>query len=128
MSGSGSLPAISDPHVAIDDNRAVVEGLRPDHPDHFPLVREPTRVLRHPEFALWRGTRATADRPTRFDARATVYEHPRIPRTPRYDGVRFEEVSVGHPREWRGNGPGGPRLVLPGPDAAARVGGPEVLR
>jgi 3',5'-cyclic AMP phosphodiesterase CpdA len=98
--------------------------------NHFPLVREPTRVLRHPEFALWCGTRATADWHTRFNARAVVYGHLHIPRTTWYDGVRFEEVSVGYPREWRrrGNGPCGPRLVLPGPDAATRVGGPEVLR
>ncbi|MFI5633517.1 metallophosphoesterase family protein [Streptomyces sp. NPDC051664] len=98
--------------------------------NHFPLVREPTRILRHPEFALWCGTRAAADWHTRFNARAVVYGHLHIPRTTWYDGVRFEEVSVGYPRKWhrRGNGPGGPRLVLPGPDAAARVGGPEVLR
>src|SRR5262249_4672573 len=29
--------------------------------NHFPLVREPTEVLRHPEFALWCGTERTAD-------------------------------------------------------------------
>jgi hypothetical protein len=32
-----------------------------------------------------------------------------------HDGVRFEEVSLGYPREWqaRGRGPGRPRQVLP---------------
>jgi hypothetical protein len=29
-----------------------------------------------------------------------VYGHLHIPRTARYDGVRFEEVSLGYPREW----------------------------
>ena len=29
--------------------------------NHFPLVREPTRVLRYPEFAQWCGTDRTAD-------------------------------------------------------------------
>ena len=33
--------------------------------------------------------------------RAVVYGHLHIPRTTWYDGVRFEEVSLGYPREWR---------------------------
>jgi hypothetical protein len=38
-----------------------------------------------------------------------------IPRTTYYDGVRFEEVSMGYPREWstRGNLPM-PKKVIPG--------------
>lgn len=86
--------------------------------NHFPLVREPTRVLRHPEFALWCGTEATADWHVRFNAEAVVYGHLHIPRTTWYDGVRFEEVSVGYPREWRSRAvaaPAGPRRVLPHP-------------
>ncbi|MFB8086247.1 metallophosphoesterase family protein [Streptomyces sp. NPDC055992] len=94
--------------------------------NHFPLVREPTRILRHPEFALWCGTEATADWHQRFHARAVVYGHLHIPRTTWHDGVRFEEVSVGYPREWRrrDGGPGRPRVVLPG----AEPDGPEVRR
>ena len=30
-----------------------------------------------------------------------MYGHLHIPRTTSYDGVRFEEVSVGYPREWK---------------------------
>ena len=37
----------------------------------------------------------------RFRAAAVVYGHLHIPRTTWHDGVRFEEVSVGYPREWR---------------------------
>ncbi|MFI6644761.1 metallophosphoesterase family protein [Streptomyces sp. NPDC050504] len=69
--------------------------------NHYPLVREPTRILRYPEFALWCGTEATADWHTRFPVRVMVYGHLHIPRTSRHDGVRFEEVSVGYPREWK---------------------------
>ena len=69
--------------------------------NHFPLTRQPTRVLRHPEFSLWCGTERTADWHRRFDAAAVVYGHLHIPRTTWEDGVRFEEVSVGYPREWR---------------------------
>ncbi|MEW9528048.1 metallophosphoesterase [Microbispora sp. NPDC049125] len=87
--------------------------------NHFPLVREPTRILRHPEFALWCGTDRTADWHTRFRAAAVVYGHLHIPRTTWHDGVRFEEVSLGYPREWlpRPGGPSRPRAVLPGSEA-----------
>ena len=83
--------------------------------NHFPLTREPTRKLRYPEFAQWCGTERTADWHRRFDAKAVVYGHLHIPRTTWEDGVRFEEVSVGYPREWqRWGGPGGLRRILPG--------------
>ena len=68
---------------------------------HWPLHRGPTLVLRHPEFSLWCGTTATADWHVRFRAELAVYGHLHIPRTTSYDGVRFEEVSLGYPREWR---------------------------
>jgi len=76
------------------------DGPRPVLVNHFPLVREPTRVLRYPEFAQWCGTELTADWHVRFRAAAVVYGHLHIPRTTVYDGVRFEEVSLGYPREW----------------------------
>jgi 3',5'-cyclic AMP phosphodiesterase CpdA len=86
--------------------------------NHFPLVRDPTYILRHPEFAQWCGTESTADWHLRFRAAAVVYGHLHIPRTTWYDGVRFEEVSVGYPREWRRwAGPRHvPRQILPEPD------------
>lgn len=90
--------------------------------NHFPLVREPTRVLRHPDFALWCGTEETADWHVRYRAAAVVYGHLHIPRTTWHDGVRFEEVSMGYPREWRRRGarPAGPRLILTGRRDTAR--------
>lgn len=83
--------------------------------NHFPLVREPTAVMRYPEFAQWCGTAATADWPTRFGAVAVVYGHLHIPRTTWHDGVRHEEVSLGYPREWkrRAAAPVIPRQILP---------------
>ncbi|QDY79448.1 metallophosphoesterase family protein [Streptomyces qinzhouensis] len=94
--------------------------------NHFPLVREPTRVLWHPEFALWCGTTATADWHRRFRARSVVYGHLHIPRTIRIDGVPHQEVSLGYPREWRRRTgrPGQLVQILPAaaPAAAARSG------
>jgi 3',5'-cyclic AMP phosphodiesterase CpdA len=94
---------------------------------HFPLVREPTRVLRYPQFAQWCGTTRTHDWHVRFNAVTVVYGHLHIPRETWYDGVRFIEVSIGYPREWqewqrRGFQPGIPRQILP---AAVAVGTPR---
>ncbi|HEY2673105.1 MAG TPA: metallophosphoesterase [Rugosimonospora sp.] len=85
--------------------------------NHFPLIREPTRVLRYPEFAQWCGTQHTDDWHVRFGAVAVVYGHLHIPRTIWRDGVPFEEVSLGYPREWtrRTGQPGRLRQILPGP-------------
>lgn len=75
---------------------------------HWPLVREPTDVLWYPEFAQWCGTELTRDWHQRYRAVAAVYGHLHIPRTTRYDGVRFEEVSLGYPREWQKRSGGAP--------------------
>ncbi|MFI6458659.1 metallophosphoesterase family protein [Streptosporangium amethystogenes] len=89
--------------------------------NHYPLVREPTLILRHPEFAIWCGTERTADWHLRFDAATVVYGHLHIPRTTWHDGVRFEEVSLGYPREWRPRSakPGQLRHILPSPQPVA---------
>ncbi|AVZ76075.1 metallophosphoesterase [Streptomyces lunaelactis] len=83
--------------------------------NHYPLVRHPTRILYHPEFAQWCGTVRTADWHRRFRARSVVYGYLHIPRTTWHDGVCFEEVFVGYPREWRrpGHLRDAPRRVLP---------------
>jgi 3',5'-cyclic AMP phosphodiesterase CpdA len=80
--------------------------------NHYPLVRKPTDVLRYPDFALWCGTERTADWHLRYRTSTVVYGHLHIPRTMWIDGVRFEEVSVGYPREWtkRGHIPGQRRI------------------
>lgn len=88
--------------------------------NHFPLVRAPTRVLRYPDFAQWCGTELTADWHKRFNAVTAVYGHLHIPRVTWYDGVRFEEVSVGYPREWhRRPHRGRLRQILPVPSPVA---------
>ncbi|MGI5145248.1 metallophosphoesterase family protein [Plantactinospora sp. CA-294935] len=88
--------------------------------NHFPLVREVTDILRYPVFAQWCGTVHTADWHRRYQAAAVVYGHLHIPRVNWFDGVRFDEVSLGYPREWqrRAKPPRGLRPILP-------VGSPE---
>ncbi|MFI9155849.1 metallophosphoesterase family protein [Streptomyces sp. NPDC053367] len=83
--------------------------------NHYPTDRHPTDVLWYPEFAMWCGTTLTADWHRRFRVAAMVYGHLHIPRSTVLDGVPFEEVSVGYPREWRrrDSPPGIPRRILP---------------
>ncbi|WP_434739935.1 metallophosphoesterase family protein [Micromonospora sp. SH-82] len=104
--------------VALTERRLAARD--PDLPtilvNHYPLVREPTRVLWYPIFAQWCGTDATADWHLRFDVAAMVYGHLHIPRTTVHDGVRFEEVSLGYPREWKPRtAPPALRQILPAP-------------
>jgi hypothetical protein len=84
--------------------------------NHYPLIDDPTRELFYPEFAQWCGTKMTDDWHRRFRAAVAVYGHLHIPRTTWHDGVRFEEVSLGYPREWRFRGLSRlPRRILPAP-------------
>jgi 3',5'-cyclic AMP phosphodiesterase CpdA len=118
----------------VEETERRLAGRDRDHPvilvNHWPLVREPTRILRYPEFAQWCGTDRTADWHTKFNAVAVVYGHLHIPRTTWYEGVRFEEVSVGYPREWRRrtefpgipDQPAIPRQILPVPGFPAPQG------
>ena len=94
---------------------ALPAGARTILVNHFPLVREPTRVLRYPDFAQWCGTTGTARWHVRFNAEAVVYGHLHIPRTTWHDGIRHEEVSLGYPREWRRRAARAPvpRQILP---------------
>ncbi|GAB3456327.1 metallophosphoesterase [Streptomonospora sediminis] len=87
--------------------------------NHYPLVRDPTDVLYYPEFAQWCGSVHTAGWHTKYDAAAVVYGHLHIPRETHYDGVRFQEVSVGYPREWKRRPIPDNRLyqILPAPPA-----------
>jgi hypothetical protein len=65
-----------------------------------------------------------------------VYGHLHIPRVTYHDGVRFEEVSVGYPREWERRAerfgtvqPRVPCQIMPPPaPVAAPPGAPEGMR
>lgn len=92
--------------------------------NHFPLRYDLVRLRRVPRFSPWCGTRRSESWHTRFRARAVVYGHLHIRGTHYRDGVRFEEVSLGYPRDWD------PRLgiepflreILPGPEGGGRDG------
>jgi predicted phosphodiesterase len=68
--------------------------------NHFPLRYDLVHLPLVPRFSPWCGTRRTTDWHTRFRARVVVSGHLHVPYTRWQDGVRFEEVSVGYPRQW----------------------------
>lgn len=68
--------------------------------NHWPLRRDLVRIPRVPRYAPWCGTRATEDWHLRYRAEVVVSGHLHVRATDRRDGVRFEEVSLGYPRDW----------------------------
>ncbi len=68
--------------------------------NHWPLRRDHAVVPRVPRFSIWCGTRATEDWHQRFRVDTVVYGHLHLRSTRMLDGVRFEEVSLGYPRQW----------------------------
>jgi 3',5'-cyclic AMP phosphodiesterase CpdA len=68
--------------------------------NHWPLRHDLARPPRVPRFSIWCGTTITEDWPTRFRARVVVSGHLHLRTTLWRHGVRFEEVSLGYPRDW----------------------------
>ena len=68
--------------------------------NHFPLRRDHAVLPRIPRFSIWCGTRATEEWHRRYRIRCVIYGHLHLRRTRELDGVKFEEVSLGYPRQW----------------------------
>lgn len=85
--------------------------------NHFPLRQDLVNLRWIPRFSLWCGTRRTQDWHTRFPVVAAVYGHLHIRGSHLRDGVRFEEVSLGYPRDWKQSRGMAAYLreILPGP-------------
>jgi hypothetical protein len=79
-------------------------GIRTVLMSHFPLIREPAESLRYPEFVQRCDVTRTADWHVRFNAVAVVQGQSAYPTPNLARRVRFEEVSLGYPDEWRQNG------------------------
>lgn len=97
--------------------REVPSGLQTVLVNHFPFREDLIYLPRIPRFSIWCGTKKTEDWHRRFRARVAVSGHLHIPRTQWRDGVRFEEVSLGYPRQWSGHRTAANLLreILPGP-------------
>jgi 3',5'-cyclic AMP phosphodiesterase CpdA len=69
--------------------------------NHWPLRADLARPPRIPRFSIWCGTTATEDWGRRYRARAVVSGHLHLRTTLWRHGVRYDEVSLGYPRDWR---------------------------
>ena len=69
--------------------------------NHWPLREDLVHLRRIPRFSIWCGTKATEDWHLRFRAAVVIHGHLHIKATHFRDGVRFEEVSLGYPRDWQ---------------------------
>lgn len=71
--------------------------------NHFPLRSDLAVLPAIPRFSVWCGTSLTESWHKLFNAEVVVSGHLHIPSTQWRDGVRFEEVSLGYPRNWNPN-------------------------
>jgi 3',5'-cyclic AMP phosphodiesterase CpdA len=127
-------------HARCAATRARLDALPPELPtvlaNHFPLRRDLAWLPAVPRFSIWCGTRATERWHLDYRARVVVSGHLHIPSTRWIGEVRFEEVSLGYPRQRRAQPPGAwptagdgaaraasiepyLREILPGPPRAA---------
>lgn len=89
---------------------------------HWPLRQDLVWLPTIPRFSLWCGTKKTEDWHKRFNAKVVVSGHLHIRRTDWRDDTRFEECSLGYPRQWKECQERGLdindvlREILPGPE------------
>jgi hypothetical protein len=92
-------------HARCDATQARLEalpgGARTILINHWPLRYDLARPPRVPRFSIWCGTSRTEDWGERFHAAAVVNGHLHLRTTMVRRGVRYEEVSLGYPRDWR---------------------------
>ena len=69
--------------------------------NHFPLRYDLVRIRRIPRFSIWCGTTHSESWHQAYNAKVVVSGHLHVRATDYIDGVRFEEVSLGYPRDWR---------------------------
>src|SRR4029450_1700473 len=100
--------------------------------NHWPLRYDLARPPRIPRFSVWCGTTLTGEGAGRFRARAVVSGHLHLRTTLWRHGVRYDEVSLGYPRDWRQERgiDWYLREILPGdgPDAQRYVPGRDPFR
>ena len=69
--------------------------------NHFPLRQDLIRLFLIPRFCIWCGTVITENWHKMAEVSTVVYGHLHMRATDYRDGVRFEEVSLGYPRNWK---------------------------
>lgn len=98
-----SVPDWCHARCAITETRleALPAGARTILVNHWPLRYDLSRPPRVPPFSVWSGTSRSENWAQRFRARAVVSGHLHMRTTLWRHGVRYDEVSLGYPRDWR---------------------------
>lgn len=98
----GTMKAWCHARVALTESR--LAEIPKDHGtvlvNHFPLRHDLVWIPRVPRFSLWCGTTRTEDWHRRFNAKVVVNGHLHVRSGQLRDQTRFEEVSLGYPRQW----------------------------
>lgn len=81
--------------------KALPAGCRTVLINHWPLRYDLARPPRIPRFSVWSGTTLTEDWGQTYRAIVVVSGHLHFRTTLWRHGVRYEEVSLGYPRDWR---------------------------
>lgn len=68
--------------------------------NHFPLRRDLAVLPRIPRFSIWCGTMRTNEWHRRYNVETVIYGHLHLRSSREIDGVKFEEVSLGYPKQW----------------------------
>jgi hypothetical protein len=69
--------------------------------NHWPLRYDLARPPRIPRFSIWCGTTLTEDWGRRYRALRVISGHLHMRTTLWRDDVRYDEVSLGYPRDWK---------------------------
>lgn len=116
-------------HARCDLTYERLRALPADEPivliNHFPLRQDLVRIPRVPRFIPWCGTRKTENWHKEFNIEVVVSGHLHVRATDFRDGVRFEEVSLGYPRQWNTERTVESyfRQILPAPEDVLALGG-----
>lgn len=91
-------------HARCDETARRLDALPPSARtiliNHWPLRFDLAIPPRVPRFSIWSGTTRTEDWGVRYRATAVVSGHLHLRTTLWRRGVRYEEVSLGYPRDW----------------------------
>jgi predicted phosphodiesterase len=115
-----SIPELCAARVAYTERR--LAEIDPGTPivlvNHYPTDERLVELEHLPRFSIWCGTRRTSDWHLRFRIDTVVYGHMHRRTTTFLEGARFEEVSLGYPRDWmvEGGMTRYLRRVLPAPE------------
>jgi predicted phosphodiesterase len=95
-------------HALVEKTEAKLAAAVVAHPDtkliivgHWPLREDLVQLYKVPRFSLWCGTKKTEDWHNKYNAKVVVSGHLHVRRTDFIDDTRFEEVSLGYPRQWQ---------------------------